>query len=162
MATGDGALLGRTRGDPRPGPWIAGSTAVLLVLTALIGLPLLTSGEGWSAWTVQSHVDGSATVRIRDLREAAGLERRLSEAGVAAHVTFAPEGKRCANGTGPSDVDQAAISVSFAEDAIVIHIGRFGDGSRLALVAFLLVGGGVEVDAAVVPRERPRCALRPL
>lgn len=160
MTTVDGAPLGRTRGDPRPGWWIGGSAA-LVALVVLIGLPLLTSGDGWSAWTVERHADGSATVRIRDFRAAAGLERRLGEAGVPAHVTFAPEGNRCADGTGPSDVDHAAVSVTHAEDAVVIHIGRLGAGSRLDLAAFLLVGGGVAVEAAAVPPERPRCALTP-
>lgn len=161
MTTGESALRGRTRGDPRPGRWIGGS-AVLVALMVLIGLPLLTSGDGWSAWTVEPGADGSVTVRIRDLRQAAGLERRLGEAGVPAHVTFAPEGNRCADGTGPSDVDHAAVSVDYREDAIVIHIGRLGPGSRLALAAFQLVGGGVAVEAAAVPRERPRCALKPV
>lgn len=160
--TGDSAPRGQVRGDPRRGVWIAGSTAVLLLLTVLIGLPVLTSGDGWSAWTVERHEDGTTTVRIRDAREAAALEARLAAAGVPAHVTFAPEGTRCAAGTGPSDVDRAAVSVTHAEDAIVVHAGRLGEGTRLALVAFLLVGGAVAVEAAVVPAERPRCALVPL
>jgi hypothetical protein len=160
MTTGDGVRIGRPRGDPGRGGWIAGSTAVLLLLTALIGLPLLVSGDGWSAWRVEPHADGSATLRIRDLRDASGLERRLGEAGIPAHVTFAPEGIRCADGTGP--VDSAAVAVTDTEDAILIHIGRIGGESRLALVAFLRVGGDVAIEAAVVPVERGRCALQPI
>lgn len=160
-ATEEMALTDRSRGDTRSAWWIAGSAAVLLVLVGLIGLPLLSSGDGWSAWTVEKHVDGSATLRIRDPREAAGLERRLGEVGIPARVTFAPEGTRCADGTGPSDMDQAAVTVTHAEDGIVIHIGRIS-GGRLSLAVFLLVGGDIAVEAAVVPPDRPRCALQPL
>lgn len=131
----------------------------LLALVALIGLPLLASGDGWSAWTVRSQADGSATLRIRDLREASGLEWLLGEEGIPAHVTFAPEGTRCAYGTGPSDVDDSAVPVSYEEDAIVVQIGQIAPGHRLSLAGFQMVGGDVKVEAAIVPLDRERCVL---
>ncbi|MFC0531873.1 hypothetical protein [Phytohabitans kaempferiae] len=139
--------------------WTVPAAAALL---ALIALPLLRWGDGWSAWTVEGRPDGSATVRIRDLREADGLERLLAEQGIPAYVTFAPEGTTCAAGTGPSDVATGVVTVDHAEDALVVRIERMNGGSRLALTAFLHVGGDIVVDAAIVPLDRPRCALAPI
>jgi hypothetical protein len=67
-----------------------------------------------------------------------------------------------ADGTGSSDVDATVVSVTYTEDAVVIHVGRLGAGSRLALAAILLVGGGAAVEAAVVSVQHPRCALTPI
>jgi hypothetical protein len=61
---------------------------------------VVTGGEVTpSAYAVQPRADGSVTVAIRSLRDAAGLERSLRAAGVPAVVDYAPAGRTgCASG----------------------------------------------------------------
>ncbi|WP_433531785.1 hypothetical protein ACQPYA_06780 [Micromonospora sp. CA-263727] len=102
----------------RPAPWWFGWRARLAALgaavaTAAVALPLAlnithppqastTPGSAQQAmssvaYTVDVEADGSVTVRINQMRDAEGLERRLAEAGIPAKVDYVPAGKVCTN-----------------------------------------------------------------
>jgi hypothetical protein len=70
------------------GAGVAAATAVAAVVA--------TGGDVTPAYAVQPGADGSVTVRIHSLRDAAGLQRELRAAGVPAVVDYAPAG--CAAG----------------------------------------------------------------
>jgi hypothetical protein len=65
---------------------------------------LLVSGspfggdEGGRAWAVTNNNNGTVSVEIDSLTDAAGLQRKLNEAGVPALVQYIPAGKTCAGG----------------------------------------------------------------
>jgi hypothetical protein len=75
-------------------PGLAGALAV--VAAAVFAVTALLSGHHAShqpgfqlaAWTVVKHTDGTVSVTIRELRDPAGLQRRLRADGVPASVIF--------------------------------------------------------------------------
>jgi hypothetical protein len=73
---------------------LAGSLASVAVVAAVAGVLLLTGGAS-PAYAVNKNDDGTVTVEIDSLRDAAGLERKLHEAGVRALVQYLPPGKAC-------------------------------------------------------------------
>jgi len=64
--------------------------AALLAVTALLPGHSATVRPGihLSAWTVVKHADGTVYVRINQLRDPAGLQRKLRAEGVPASVVF--------------------------------------------------------------------------
>jgi hypothetical protein len=75
---------------------LAGGAAAALAIAVAGGLP--GGGEPSKAWAVDRNPNGTVTVRIDSLSDAAGLERKLNEAGVPALVQYLPPGKTCADG----------------------------------------------------------------
>jgi hypothetical protein len=75
-------------------PGLAGALAV--VAAAVFAVTVLLPGHHAShqpgfqlaAWTVVKHADGTVSVTIRELRDPAGLQRRLRADGVPASVIF--------------------------------------------------------------------------
>lgn len=66
------------------------------VATVAIAVVAISSDATPSAYAVQSKADGSVTVSITRLSDAAGLEQKLNEAGVPAVVAYdAPSARRC-------------------------------------------------------------------
>ena len=72
---------------------LAGAVAVVAV-SAAAGIPLLSGGTT-PAYAVSRNQDGSVTVEVGSLKDAAGLEQKLREAGVPAVVQYLPPGKAC-------------------------------------------------------------------
>jgi hypothetical protein len=70
---------------------IAGGACVASAAIAFTG----GDGGGSTAYAVEPHDDGSVTVEISRLEDAAGLERELRAAGVPAEVDFLPLGQTC-------------------------------------------------------------------
>jgi hypothetical protein len=70
---------------------IAGGACVASAAIAFTG----GDGGGATAYAVEPHDDGSVSVRIRRLEDAAGLERELRAAGVPAEVDFLPLTQTC-------------------------------------------------------------------
>ncbi|MHB8242583.1 MAG: hypothetical protein ACYDHN_11380 [Solirubrobacteraceae bacterium] len=72
-----------------------GATAAILILGSGSATP--------SAYAVAAASDGSVTVHVRSLSDAAGLQRSLRAAGVRAIVNYAPDGKlpSCPPPSGP-------------------------------------------------------------
>ncbi|SDW67177.1 hypothetical protein SAMN05421504_1011212 [Amycolatopsis xylanica] len=64
-------------------------------VTLALGLPLLHDGTVPSAYAVQPAVDGSVTVTINRIDDAAGLEGQLRAHDVPAVVVYTPDGKTC-------------------------------------------------------------------
>jgi hypothetical protein len=74
---------------------MAGGAAAVAIA---IASALPGGGAPSKAWAVDRNPDGTVTVRIDSLADAAGLERKLNEAGVPALVQYLPPGKSCADG----------------------------------------------------------------
>jgi hypothetical protein len=85
---------GRTLRARRRIPGLAGGAlaaagaAALAVTTVLPPGPASHPGIRLTAWTVAKRSDGSIQVTIREMRDPAGLERRLRADGVPAAVTY--------------------------------------------------------------------------
>jgi len=71
---------------------VAGTAAAIACAAALV--PLLTGG-GTAAYAVTTSDDGTVTVEINSLSDAAGLQAKLRDAGVPAVVLYLPPGKAC-------------------------------------------------------------------
>jgi hypothetical protein len=72
----------------------AAAAAAIAVVSALS----IGGGSGTKAWAVSRNPDGTVTVEIKSLADAAGLQRKLNEAGVRSLVQYLPPGKTCAGG----------------------------------------------------------------
>jgi hypothetical protein len=88
-------------------PWrrrrlvLAGGLAAAAAVASVAGLAL--NGGDNAAWAVTSNGDGTVTVKINSLRDADGLERKLTAAGVPALVQYLPAGKACGVPVGEAD-----------------------------------------------------------
>jgi hypothetical protein len=69
--------------------------------TAVVAVVATSSDVTPSAYAVKARPDGSVTVEIHSLRDAAGLERGLRDAGVPAVVDYVPAGQAGCVGPGP-------------------------------------------------------------
>ena len=99
---------------PRRRPVLAGGLAVAAVVAAGTGL-VLVSGGSTPAYAVEANGDGTVTVEISSLQDAAGLERELRAEGIPAVVRYLEPGTMCkapwftpaappADGSGPQEV----------------------------------------------------------
>jgi hypothetical protein len=72
---------------------LAGAAACALAIAAVA---VTAGGDGaGTAYAVERQGDGSVTVEISRLEDAAGLERGLREHGIAAEVDYLPAGMTC-------------------------------------------------------------------
>jgi hypothetical protein len=78
---------------------LAGGAAAAIAI-AIVGALSLGGGEPSKAWAVDRNPNGTVTVRIDSLSDAAGLQRKLNDAGVPALVQYLPPGKTCAGDGG--------------------------------------------------------------
>ncbi|SDN47152.1 hypothetical protein [Allokutzneria albata] len=79
----------------RPAPrWRPVAVAAALVVAAGTAVQLLFSGGG-AAYALEEQQDGTVRVEIKELSDAAGLQRRLAELGIKAKVDYLPAGKTC-------------------------------------------------------------------
>jgi hypothetical protein len=81
--------------------WTIGlGLAAGLGAAAVIAVPVLSGdGGGTPAYAVTARDDGTVMVEINSLKDAAGLERKLRDAGVPAVVQYIPPGKACKHPT---------------------------------------------------------------
>ena len=87
------------RGQRRPfwrGPRLvlAGGLTAVLAAAAIAGVLLLSAGTQ-AAYAVIRNANGTVTVEVDSITDAAGLQAKLRAAGVNAVVTYLPEGKAC-------------------------------------------------------------------
>jgi hypothetical protein len=73
---------------------LAGGLTTALAAAATVGVFLLSTGAQ-AAYAVTENPDGSVTVEVDSLTDAAGLQSALKAAGVNAVVEYLPEGKTC-------------------------------------------------------------------
>jgi hypothetical protein len=123
------------------------AAAVTLAATAAITVTALLPaghpasppqpGAQLAAWTVVRHGDGTVTVTIRQLRDPAGLQRRLRADGIPASVTFCGQLPRsCQRYAGLS---QALVNRVFSGrqqgrfPVMVIHPAALPHGAGVAI-----------------------------
>jgi hypothetical protein len=82
------------RGLPRRRLALAGGVAAALAAAAIAGAFFFSAGTQ-AAYAVTANADGSVTVEIDSLTDAAGLQAKLQAAGVDAVVEYLPLGKMC-------------------------------------------------------------------
>jgi hypothetical protein len=85
----------RGRRLPRRRLAVAGALAAVLAAAAVAGGLVLSAGTQ-AAYAVTKNADGTVTVEIDSLTDAAGLQAKLQDAGVNAVVEYLPAGMACA------------------------------------------------------------------
>ena len=78
----------------RPRLALAGGLAAMAAVAAIAGVFFFSAGTT-AAYAVTKNADGSVTVQIDSLTDAAGLQAQLQAAGVSAVVVYLPAGKVC-------------------------------------------------------------------
>jgi hypothetical protein len=79
----------------------ASGLTIMLAAAMFAAIALLASshpsrqGIQLAAWTVVKHTDGTVGVTIRELRDPAGLQRKLRAVGVPASVIFGEQANPC-------------------------------------------------------------------
>jgi hypothetical protein len=114
---------------------LAVGIAALVVGIGMTGL-LSRYGDGTqSAYAVTRNANGSVTVEVRSLRDAAGLQRALRLAGVPAVVVYAPPGKMCRRGwVHPARLHQMRTSeVGWSHGVVRFTIDRVPPGDTLVI-----------------------------
>lgn len=81
---------------PRRRLALSGAGLTTAVAATAVAVLATSGGVATSAYAVQSRANGTVSVSISDLRDAAGLERKLRAAGIAAIVNYVADPKRCA------------------------------------------------------------------
>jgi hypothetical protein len=120
----------RARSRPRRRLALAGVAGGVCAASAVIALT--DGGSGSTAYAVEPHGDGSVTVEISALEDAAGLERKLRAAGVPAEVDYLPDGKVCREprfahapgGPMAGGLEQRGDAVSFTIDTRNLRSGQ--------------------------------------
>ena len=100
-------------------PGVAAALAVAAGAALAVAALLPASHQGrhqpgvqLAAWTVVKQTDGTVSVTIRELRDPAGLQRRLREDGIPASVTFSGQLPRSCQ---RYPMDSALINRVFAD-----------------------------------------------
>jgi hypothetical protein len=144
------------------------------VAATVAGVFVATGGDSAApAYAVERQSDGSVTVEINSLRDAAGLQEKLRAAGIRAVVDYTPEGKACREprgrrgsggphtmGMGVRDDHSATFTIPRGElppgQTLVITSSV---GSAASSLATEVVDGPVAacelVDAPPLPAGRP-------
>jgi hypothetical protein len=128
---------------------LAGGAIALLAAAATAGVVLSTGTQ--AAYAVTENADGTVTVEIDSLSDAAGLEAKLQSAGVDAVVQYLPAGTMCrqpwftplghpAGGTTQSGVEHLenggvrfTLSADIPAEATVVIQTQTGPGRETAL-----------------------------
>lgn len=122
---------------------MAGGVAVVLGVASAAGVPLLVDGDGAPpAYAVTPNGDGTVTVEISSLRDAAGLESELRAAGVPAEVQYLPPGKACKEQTfvpakaspGSGRVESSVSSTASGPVRFTIDTGTIAAGQTLVII----------------------------
>jgi hypothetical protein len=130
---------------------LAGGLAAVLAAAAVAGVFFLSAGTQ-AAYAVTKNPDGTVTVEIDSMSDAAGLQSKLQAAGVHAVVAYLPAGKMCkqpwfipagvgpAGGTRQSEVERTSdgatrftISGYLAAGSTLVVTTQTGPGDERAL-----------------------------
>jgi hypothetical protein len=118
---------------------LAGATVVLAAVAAVAAVQLVSGGAA-PAYAVNKNDDGTVTVEISSLSDAAGLEQKLREAGIPAVVQYLPPGKTCkqpwptaAPGTPSSAGDHSAGTAGPEKAAIMGGVEHTPDHTRFTI-----------------------------
>jgi hypothetical protein len=112
------------------------------VVAAVAGVFVAVDGDPAApAYAVDRHSDGSVTVEIHGLRDAAGLQAKLRAAGIPAVVDYAPAGKMCREprgrrATGRPTRGRAAMGVGVGQSTtFTIPRGQLQPGQTLVITS---------------------------
>jgi hypothetical protein len=108
---------------PRRRLALSGAGLATAVAASAAAVLATSGGVASPAYAVQSRANGTVSVSISDLRDAAGLERRLRAAGIPAIVNYVAEPERCAGAAGTG----RTMSGPAAGQAGVVRSQRTGD-----------------------------------
>ena len=173
-------LIVAERPAPAPGPSRRNVLTRPRLAIAGVGLAVaataavaVSGGDGAApAYAVQSDGDGTVTVEIHSLRDAAGLERKLREAGVPAEVDYVPSGKMCREprfrpSTGPHTAqselrDDGSSSFTLQRDQLrpqdtVVITSTLGDVTSVGLA----IASGPVAPCELVTDTRPAPGAAP-
>ena len=101
---------------------LAGGVTAAVAAGAAAAVFLLSAGSQ-AAYAVTKNSDGSVTVQVDSLSDAAGLQAKLQAAGVNAVVEYLPEGKMCKQ---PWFTPAGHAAASGTQSS---SVGHDGDGS---------------------------------
>jgi hypothetical protein len=152
-------LRGVVEAEPAPGDRrrlgerrlaLAGGLVTAVAAAATAGVFLLSAGAP-AAYAVTKNADGSVTVEVDSLTDAAGLQSALQAAGVNAVVEYLPAGKTCRQpwftpagrhgsmyssaGAGPSTGGKTRFTISgnLPADETLVVTTQTGSGGEQAL-----------------------------
>ncbi len=103
---------------------LAGGLAAVVAAAVAVGVFVLSAGTQ-AAYAVTKNADGSITVQIDSLTDAAGLQAKLQTAGVNAVVEYLPVGKMCKQPW----FTPAGAHVAANGEMQQSTVGRNGDGT---------------------------------
>jgi hypothetical protein len=139
---------------------LAAATAAALAVTALLPASHQASpqpGAQLAAWTVVKQADGTIYVTIRQLRDPAGLQRRLRVDGVPATVTFFGQPYPRACRRYPAGPDLIIRVFSGHGPPLVIHPSALPQGTGVQLNPGHYPPGAPIAIAAGLVYATPRC-----
>jgi hypothetical protein len=128
---------------------LAGGLATAVAAAAIAGVFLSAGAK--AAYAVTKHEDGSVTVEVDSLTDAAGLKSALQAAGVNAVVEYLPAGKMCqqpwftpagrhggmysSSGAGPMTNGKTRFTISgdMPADETLVVMTQTGSGGEQAL-----------------------------
>jgi hypothetical protein len=144
----------------RPRLAVAGVAGGACAATALIAFA--GGDDGSTAYAVDRHDDGSVTVEIKALADAAGLERELRAAGVQAEVDYLPLGQKCRDGRFKPAAPGGRSSSSLAQRSdgsvtFTIAAGELQRGQTLVITS----SGGKSQGATTVATAVAQGAVAP-
>jgi len=150
-------------------PGAAGALAVVAGVAVAALLPASHQPSAQlAAWTVIRQADGTVSVTIRELRDAAGLQRKLRADGVPASVTFTGQGNPACQGYQGSGTQsqrrQLLGSVATVREGspnvMTIYPAALPPGAGLAIAAAMQNYSGprdsIELTVSLV-QASPRC-----
>jgi hypothetical protein len=129
-AAGEERRRPRTRGTPRRLA-LAGAGAVLVAVAAVAAVQLVSGGAA-PAYAVSKNDDGTVTVEISSLTDAAGLQQKLRDAGIRAVVQYLPPGKACKQ-PWPTAAPGTPSSPGGSHSAIQGGVEHTGDHTRFTI-----------------------------
>ena len=158
------AARGRALRARRRIPGLAAGALAVVGAAALAVTALLPAGHQagrqppaqLAAWTVTRQADGTITVTVRQLRDPAGLQRRLRADGVPASVTFFGHEPRSCQGYPMSAVLMTEVFGGHGPP-LVIHPGALPHGAGVQLNPGHYPHGAPIALAAGLVRASPGC-----
>jgi hypothetical protein len=131
----------------RPRLVVAGVAGGACAATALIAFA--GGDDGSTAYAVDRRDDGSVTVAVKALADAAGLERALRAAGVPAEVDYLPQGKTCRDGRfEPARTGRFSANLSQRDDGSISFTVGAGD-LRPGQTLVMMTSGSAQGPASI-------------
>jgi hypothetical protein len=130
------------------------------------GIIVASGGNGATpAYAVDRRPDGSVSVELNSLRDAAGLQKKLRAAGIPAVVNYTPMGKTCreprGRGVGPGTPGRHSMKVGVRKDHLATFTIPRGDlrpGQTLVITAST-GGSATSIGTAVLQGPIAPCKL---